>query len=222
MTGVRSQQWQGFSFCHRVQTGYRVQRASNSTVTGALFPGVNRPGREAGYSVPSSAKIKNSWSYTSTPPYVFMAWCLVNHEDNFTFTSNFSSYSITRAAIALYGVLLASCSSHFQRKSILMTSSRNNELVEVRQSPNLVHQTWHQLNSLYANCHRTGYKQEMTTNRKTRSLKPSTDVMPHMLRRWDVSPITAGGQPHWRDTATVTLPRYGTGIKRLHVLKVVR
>jgi hypothetical protein len=26
------------------------------------------------------------WSYTSTPQYVFMAWCLVKHRDNFTFT----------------------------------------------------------------------------------------------------------------------------------------
>jgi len=25
------------------------------------------------------------WSYTSTPPYVFMTWYLVKHEDNFTF-----------------------------------------------------------------------------------------------------------------------------------------
>jgi len=24
----------------------------------------------------SSAGVKNAWSYTSTPPYVFMAWCL--------------------------------------------------------------------------------------------------------------------------------------------------
>jgi hypothetical protein len=31
---------------------------------------------------------KNTWSYTSTPPYAFMAWCSVEkkHRDNFTFT----------------------------------------------------------------------------------------------------------------------------------------
>jgi hypothetical protein len=29
---------------------------------------------------------KNAWSYTSTPQYIFMAWCLVKHRDNFTFT----------------------------------------------------------------------------------------------------------------------------------------
>jgi len=25
---------------------------------------------------PSSAEVKDPWSYTSIPPYVFMAWCL--------------------------------------------------------------------------------------------------------------------------------------------------
>jgi hypothetical protein len=29
---------------------------------------------------PSSAKIKNAWSYTSTP-YIFMAWCIIKHRD---------------------------------------------------------------------------------------------------------------------------------------------
>jgi len=34
----------------------------------------------------TSAKLKNTWSYNSAPPYVFMAWCLVKHRNNFTFT----------------------------------------------------------------------------------------------------------------------------------------
>jgi hypothetical protein len=37
-------------------------------VTGALSLGVKRPGREADNSPPSSAEVKNGWSYTSTPP----------------------------------------------------------------------------------------------------------------------------------------------------------
>jgi hypothetical protein len=45
------------------------------------------PGYEADHSPPSSAKVKNAWSYTSTPQYAFMAWCSVKkHRDNFTFT----------------------------------------------------------------------------------------------------------------------------------------
>jgi hypothetical protein len=43
------------------------------------------PGGKADHSSPSSAEVKNAWSCTSTPPYVFMAWCLVKHRDNFTF-----------------------------------------------------------------------------------------------------------------------------------------
>jgi hypothetical protein len=34
-------------------------------------------GREADNSPPSVAEIKNVWSYTSTPQYVFTAWCLI-------------------------------------------------------------------------------------------------------------------------------------------------
>jgi hypothetical protein len=37
------------------------------------------------YLPPSSAEVKNAWSYTSTPKYVFMAWCFVDLRDNFTF-----------------------------------------------------------------------------------------------------------------------------------------
>jgi hypothetical protein len=55
-------------------------------VPGALSLGVKRPGLEADHSSPSSADVKNAWSYTFTPQYVFMAWCLVKHGDNFTFT----------------------------------------------------------------------------------------------------------------------------------------
>jgi hypothetical protein len=54
---------------------------------GGSFPGIKLGGgREADHSTPSSAEVKNEWSYTSTPKYVFMAWCLVKHRDNFTFT----------------------------------------------------------------------------------------------------------------------------------------
>jgi hypothetical protein len=45
--------------------------------TGNLSPEVMRP--------PSSAEVKNAWSFTSTPPYDFMAWYLIKHKGNFTF-----------------------------------------------------------------------------------------------------------------------------------------
>jgi hypothetical protein len=59
--------------------------ASYPMGTGALSLDLKRPGREADHSPPSSAEFENAWSYTSTPQYVFMAWCLVKHRDNFIF-----------------------------------------------------------------------------------------------------------------------------------------
>jgi hypothetical protein len=35
------------------------------------------PGREADHSLPTSAEVKRTWIYTSTPPYIFMASCLL-------------------------------------------------------------------------------------------------------------------------------------------------
>jgi hypothetical protein len=56
----------------------------------ALSPGVKRPGREADHSPSPIAEVKNAWSYTSIPPYVFLVWCLVKYRlslrENFTFT----------------------------------------------------------------------------------------------------------------------------------------
>jgi hypothetical protein len=44
-------------------------------VPGAVSLGVKRPGHEADHSPPSSAEVKNVWSYTSTSQYAFMVWC---------------------------------------------------------------------------------------------------------------------------------------------------
>jgi hypothetical protein len=54
-------------------------------VPGALSLGAKRPWCEADHLPPSSAEVKNVWSYTSTPQYVFMVWCSVKHRDKFTF-----------------------------------------------------------------------------------------------------------------------------------------
>jgi hypothetical protein len=47
-----------FSLHHRVQNGSRAHSASYPVGTGALFLGVKRQGREADYSPPSSAEVK--------------------------------------------------------------------------------------------------------------------------------------------------------------------
>jgi hypothetical protein len=54
-------------------------------VPGALSLGVKRSGREADHSPPSSAEVKNAWSYTSTAQYVFMVGAQLKHRDKFTF-----------------------------------------------------------------------------------------------------------------------------------------
>jgi hypothetical protein len=51
----------------------------------ALSLGVKQPGRETDHSSPASTQVKKTWVYTSTPPYVFKAYCLIKHRDNFTF-----------------------------------------------------------------------------------------------------------------------------------------
>jgi hypothetical protein len=50
----------------------------------AVSLGVKRPGREADHSPPSSAEVKDVWSYTSTPLYAFMAWCSVKRSTGTT------------------------------------------------------------------------------------------------------------------------------------------
>jgi hypothetical protein len=47
---------------------------------------VKQPGRETDHSLPTSAKFKSAWSYTFTPQYILMVWCLVKHRNNLTFT----------------------------------------------------------------------------------------------------------------------------------------
>jgi hypothetical protein len=56
-----------FSLHHRVQNGSAPPHPPIQRVLGALSLGVKRPGTEADHSLPSSAQVKNAWSYTSTP-----------------------------------------------------------------------------------------------------------------------------------------------------------
>jgi hypothetical protein len=43
-------------------------------------PGVKGAGREADHSHPSSAQVKNAWSYISTPQWELMPLCLIKQE----------------------------------------------------------------------------------------------------------------------------------------------
>jgi hypothetical protein len=61
----------------------------------ASCAGVKRSVREADHSPTSNAEVKNEWSYTSTPPYVFLTWCLINHRDDFTYSFTLVVYITT-------------------------------------------------------------------------------------------------------------------------------
>jgi hypothetical protein len=86
-------------------------------VSEALYLGVKWPGREVDHSPPSSAEVKNAWSYTSTPQYAFMAWCLVKHRGKFTFTLclHFAYNQLWYIQLPLWGI-------SFQPSSVFSTS----------------------------------------------------------------------------------------------------
>jgi hypothetical protein len=54
-------------------------------VSGVTSPGVKQLEHEAEHSHPSTARAKKLWSFTSTPPSIFIAWCLMKQRENFTF-----------------------------------------------------------------------------------------------------------------------------------------
>jgi hypothetical protein len=57
----------GFSLLPNLQAGFGAHPAPYPMPTGNPFPGVKRTGPEINHSSPSSIKVKNDWSYTSTP-----------------------------------------------------------------------------------------------------------------------------------------------------------
>jgi hypothetical protein len=61
---------------------------------------------ETNHSPPSSVEVKNEWSYTSTPQYVFMAWYFVKHRHTSTFTSKIRI--LNRISLVALSVVLAS------------------------------------------------------------------------------------------------------------------
>jgi hypothetical protein len=68
---------------------------------GALSLGVKRPEREAEHSLPSSAEVKNMWSYTSTTQYAFMAWCSVTAQEHL-YLYSVNRYDIKRCLFLLF------------------------------------------------------------------------------------------------------------------------
>jgi hypothetical protein len=86
----------------------------NQWAPGAISLGVKLLRCEADHPPPSIPMLRTVWSYTSTPQYVFMAWFLVRHRDNFTFTFHniirviisirYVTYEDTRIAYRIFAV----------------------------------------------------------------------------------------------------------------------
>jgi hypothetical protein len=49
--------------------------------TDSSFLEMKQPRREKAYSHPSRTEVKNACKYTSTLPYGFMTWCLIEDKD---------------------------------------------------------------------------------------------------------------------------------------------
>jgi hypothetical protein len=58
---------------HRADRLWGAPNLLSSGYRGALSPGVKREGYEADLALPTSAEVKKTWIYTSTPPHVFTA-----------------------------------------------------------------------------------------------------------------------------------------------------
>jgi hypothetical protein len=58
--------------CSVWSTIFMLTQLPIQQVLGALSPRVKWPGRKVDHSPPASAEVKKTYTYTSTPPYVFM------------------------------------------------------------------------------------------------------------------------------------------------------
>jgi hypothetical protein len=65
----------------------------SSGYQGFLPPGYSGRGVKVFTLLLSSAEVKNAWGFTSVPQYLFMAWCLVEHRDNFTLRQAYEGVS---------------------------------------------------------------------------------------------------------------------------------
>jgi len=90
-----------FSLLHRVQTCSGVYPAFYPMGNGGSFPGLKRPGREPGHSLPPSVHIKNAWSYISTPQSVFMARPSVKAQGQLYLYLKFPCFIITTRIIII-------------------------------------------------------------------------------------------------------------------------
>jgi hypothetical protein len=79
------------------------------------FLKVKWPWHDADSSSPPNTEIKNACSYTSTPPYACMGWCLVKHQEQLYLQA--SAFVHTRTRKLLISSLILRCCANFQMSS---------------------------------------------------------------------------------------------------------
>jgi hypothetical protein len=72
--------WEFFSSLPRPDRLSVAPSPLSNDYQGESFPGGKVAGAWIWPLTPSSAEVKNAWSYTSTPQYAFMAWCSLKKE----------------------------------------------------------------------------------------------------------------------------------------------
>jgi hypothetical protein len=68
---------------------------------------IKKPGQGGAHPLASSAEVENPWRLTSTSLYIFTAWYLLKHSENFSFASqqrkyklNFGVYKVSESITA--------------------------------------------------------------------------------------------------------------------------
>jgi hypothetical protein len=93
-----------FSLLNSVQASSEAHTASYSLCTGDSPPGVKQqPGSKGTHSPPSSANVKNLYSYTPTPPYAFTV-CSMILPFLGTFTCNKQLLALSCLSVHIYQV----------------------------------------------------------------------------------------------------------------------
>jgi hypothetical protein len=104
-----------FSLHHRVQNGSGTHPAFYPMRTRGSFPGSKAArGVKLTTHLHLGPRSNNVWSYTSTPQHAFMAWCLVKHRANFTFTLTFLYVSYSSR-------FLSHCKFRSETKCLIIT-----------------------------------------------------------------------------------------------------
>jgi hypothetical protein len=94
-----------FSPHHRVQTGPGAHPASYPMGTTGSFPGVKLPVRESDHSPPSSAEVKNAWSYTSIHP-IRLHGVMLSYKPNYLDEQTWD-YAIWCMYVCMYDYILS-------------------------------------------------------------------------------------------------------------------